>query len=206
MNQLVVNGIDFSGELPGEWTVSELVRVLETEVLYADEVVVDVTVDGAPFAFAPDTPGPRLEAVDSVIVSSRKVGEVVTSAIRGAAETARRFADDVAVATAALRVGRDADGWAAHGQALTSLRLFLDLAERLGVTLSAGLGPGPEAGARVRGLAADLAGRLAAVQTAADADDTVELCDALEDVSEWLLAAWDALWAEPAGDGPEAAA
>jgi len=207
MNQLVVNGIDLAGELPGEWTVAELMQVLETEVLYSDEVIVDVRIDGVPFVLAPEVPGPRLAAVDAVTVSSRRVDDVVAAAIESATRTAAHFAAEVAEATAALRVGRDADGWDAQRRAMGSLRLFLDVAERLATTLLAGFGPGPGLGELVRAIATDLDSRLARVEAAGAADDTVELCDALDDAAEWLTTTWSGLWANQTGrrgGGPDA--
>jgi hypothetical protein len=194
MNQLVVNGIDLAGELPGDWTVAELMKVLETEVLYADEVIVDVRIDGLPFALAPEVEGPRLAAIDAVTVSSRRVDDVVAAAIESANATARHFAGEVARSTAALRVGRDAEGWDAQRRAMGSLRLFLDLAERLATTLLAGLGPGPGLGELVRAIAGELDERLTRVDAATTADDTVELCDALDETAAWLTTTWSGIW------------
>lgn len=200
MNHLVINGIDFSGELPGEWTVGELVRVLETEVLFGDEVIVQVTVDGAPFGSGPEEGGPSLDVVDRVTVESRKVDEVLLSAIGSAGSSLERFLEQTTDAAEDLRIGREQSGWHHHHSALVTLQLFVDLCDRLGTTMRGGLGPGPAKGAQLHGIAREIGERLGTVEVAAQGDDIVELCDGMEDLADWLRGEWDAVWCDAASD------
>ena len=49
MKNLIVNGVDFQGELPEEWTIGQLVQIIEREVLDEGELVVTVHTDGEDF-------------------------------------------------------------------------------------------------------------------------------------------------------------
>lgn len=197
MKQLTVNGIDFTGDLPGEWTIAELVRILEAEVLLEDEIVIDVSVDGAPYGFAPGEAGPRLQAIDRVTVEARRIEEIVAAAVDSADQAIRRFVEETDAVVKTMRLGDEQAGWAAQRHALGTLEVVVDLAERLGTTLCGGLGPGPAKGDEVRVFAVAIGERLIDIEAATTADDLVDLADGMEDLADWLPVAWGAIWATP---------
>ena len=195
MNELVVGGIDFDGDLPGDWTVRQLVSVLETNVLQGDELVTGVQVDGREgFGEAANL---RLDDAGRVVVEVQRATQVVEDAIARADAARAQVHEALDAAVAAFQVGREHEGWEAHQRGLGALLSFVDLTERLTGILAAGIGPGPHAAGRLQALAQELMPRLAMEEQATQQGDLLALCDAMDELNAWLGDTWAAVWAAP---------
>ena len=196
MNRLILNGNVFHEPLPEDWTLWQLVDVLEARVIPPTEIVVGLWADGKEAPVSPDHPGVILGDVETVEVQVRAACEVVTEALVEARVALRGARTALERAVDAYRVGDEPGGHSAYREGLAALTSFVDLSGRLAPAGMSGVAPGVPAGSILRALHLELSPLVREVEKAATAEDVVELCDALDAMDPWFSKAGSALDAD----------
>lgn len=192
MKKLTVNGVAFEGELPGEWTLPQLIRAIDNEVLAEGEVAVEIRVDGEEMMRNDD---PRtLADVDVIEIVASHITEVVARAVETSKVSLARFGDELGKAVDSFQVGEEPRGWAAYQRSLATLGMFVGVAERIVNVMTDGFTDGEAKAQEIRDFSQTLGERLQEMESASADRDVITLCDCAEDLSAWSQDAWSAVW------------